>query len=129
MATLKTSEVQKLGKAGRYGDGNGLYLVVSPGGSKSWVQRIQVDGKRLDKGLGGYPTVTVTQARRLADANRVDVRRGRNPWAAKGGPARCGNHPGRPNGPNLCRGGPEGPRSQRSHVEERQAHFFMDSNT
>ncbi len=86
MATLKTSEVQKLDKAGRYGDGNGLYLVVSPGGSKSWVQRIQVDGKRLDKGLGGYPTVTVTQARRLADANRVDVRRGRNPWAAKAAP-------------------------------------------
>lgn len=83
MATLKTSEVQKLDKAGRYGDGQGLYLVVSPGGSKSWVQRIQVDGKRRDKGLGGYPAVSIAQARRLADANRVDVRRGRNPWATK----------------------------------------------
>ena len=46
MATLKTSEVQKLDKAGRYGDGNGstwwcLQAGRSPGSSES---RLTVNG-------------------------------------------------------------------------------------
>ena len=34
MANLTKKQVSDLSKPGRYGDGNGLYLVVSPGGSK-----------------------------------------------------------------------------------------------
>ena len=37
---------------GRHGDGDGLYLVVKPTGAKSWVLRVQVDGRRRDVGLG-----------------------------------------------------------------------------
>jgi integrase len=33
-------------------DGNGLMLVIKPSGSRSWMLRIQVDGKRQDVGLG-----------------------------------------------------------------------------
>jgi integrase len=36
-----------------YQDGDGLFLLVSPGGAKSWMLRVQVDGKRRDIGLGG----------------------------------------------------------------------------
>lgn len=32
-----------LSKPGRYGDGNGLYLVVDPSGAKRWVLRTVVD--------------------------------------------------------------------------------------
>lgn len=35
-----------------YQDGDGLFLLVSPGGAKSWMLRVQVDGKRRDIGLG-----------------------------------------------------------------------------
>jgi integrase len=35
-----------------YQDGDGLFLHVSPGGAKSWILRVQVDGKRRDIGLG-----------------------------------------------------------------------------
>jgi len=35
-----------------YQDGDGLFLLVSPGGTKSWMLRVQVDGKRRDIGLG-----------------------------------------------------------------------------
>lgn len=37
---------------GRYYDGDGLYLNVQPGGARSWVLRVQADGKRRDIGLG-----------------------------------------------------------------------------
>ena len=43
--------------------------------------RLRVDGKRTDKGLGGYPTVSLTAARKVADAYRVAVEEGRNPWS------------------------------------------------
>lgn len=35
-----------------YQDGDGLFLLVTPGGAKSWMLRVQVDGKRRDIGLG-----------------------------------------------------------------------------
>lgn len=38
--------------AGRHADGDGLYLLVKPSGSKTWVLRVQADGKRRDIGLG-----------------------------------------------------------------------------
>ncbi|MFM6831408.1 MAG: Arm DNA-binding domain-containing protein [Novosphingobium sp.] len=35
-----------------YQDGDGLFLVCAPTGAKSWILRVQVDGKRRDIGLG-----------------------------------------------------------------------------
>ena len=59
-----------------------LYLVVSPDGrSRYWVQRITVDGKPSDFGLGGLAVVNFTKARRLALDNRIAVHEGRNPFA------------------------------------------------
>ena len=53
MAKLTNGAVKEAVKPGRYGDGVGLYLVVTPSRAKNWVQRIVVDGQRVDKGLGG----------------------------------------------------------------------------
>ncbi len=83
MGILRAEVLPKKVKPGRYGDGGGLYLVVAPGGSRSWVQRLTVQGLRTDKGLGGYPVVSLAQARKVADANRVDVARGVDPWAGR----------------------------------------------
>jgi len=46
----------KSAKAGRHADGGGLYLFVKPSGAKTWVLRVQVDGKRRDVGLGTLDT-------------------------------------------------------------------------
>ena len=46
MGTLTTDRAKRLTEPGRYGDGVGLYLVVAPGGSKSWVLRVQHSGTR-----------------------------------------------------------------------------------
>ena len=66
-----------------YGDGGTLFLRVAPGGSRSWIQRITIDGKRRDIGLGGFPVVSLEKARRRAFENRVAISDGRDPLAEK----------------------------------------------
>ena len=83
MGKLTNAAIKELDKPGRYGDGGGLYLSIAPGGSKSWIQRIRINGDRTDKGLGGYPAITLTKARQQADSNRMVVKTGRNPWTER----------------------------------------------
>ncbi|WP_146221611.1 Arm DNA-binding domain-containing protein, partial [Komagataeibacter oboediens] len=52
MGRLSATTVKAIREPGRYGDGDGLYLVISPRGGKSWVCRVQKNGKRRDIGLG-----------------------------------------------------------------------------
>jgi integrase len=68
---------------GRYADGNGLYLVVEPTGSKRWVLRTVVQGKRRDMGLGGAGLVTLAEAREKALAYRKEARAGGDPFAIR----------------------------------------------
>lgn len=44
--------VKRLDKPGRYGDGGGLWLQVTPTKSKSWIYRYTLDGKAHEMGLG-----------------------------------------------------------------------------
>ena len=83
MGKLSATGAKSLTKPGRYGDGDGLYLNVSSSGTKSWVQRIVVDGRRRDIGLGSFSTVGLARARSLAHDNRVAVAEGRDPVAEK----------------------------------------------
>lgn len=66
-----------------YGDGGTLHLRVDEFGTKRWVQRITIDGKRHNLGLGGYPAVSLAQARQAAQDNARTVREGRDPLAEK----------------------------------------------
>ena len=70
-------------KPGRHGDGNGLHLFVKPSGAKSWVLRSVVRGRRCDIGLGGYPLVSLAEARAAAFDNRKLARAGGDPLALK----------------------------------------------
>ena len=83
MTQLNVAKVKSITCPGRYGDGAGLYLNVTPSGSKSWVQRIVIKGRRRDIGLGGFPAVGLAQARSLTAANRTAVAGGRDPFAEK----------------------------------------------
>jgi len=76
---LSAPAVNALKKPGRYADGNGLYLVVSPTGSKKWILRTVVQGKRTDIGLGGVSTTTLAKARKKAAEMREIARDGGNP--------------------------------------------------
>ena len=80
---LTDRQVRNYKTPGRYPDGATLYLVVWPSGSKSWVQRLTISGRRTDLGLGGYPAISLAQARRKAQENRSLARSGGNPIAEK----------------------------------------------
>ena len=84
---LSATRVKALTDPGRYSDGDGLHLFISKRGGKSWVQRITVDGRRRDIGLGGYPTISLAQARRRASDNREAIGNGRDPVADKRRPS------------------------------------------
>lgn len=62
-------------------DGVGLYLQVTPAGSKSWLFRYRWQKKRPQLGLGSYPTVSLADARRKAEEARgyLNERPKRNP--------------------------------------------------
>src|ERR1051326_7187318 len=68
---------------GLYGDGGGLYLAVSRGGSKSWILRFQLAGKRRDMGLGSVELVSLAEARQAALEARKLVKAGTDPIEAK----------------------------------------------
>ena len=81
MAKLTALKVRALNEPGRYGDGGGLHLVVRPSGSKAWVQRIAINGKRRDMGLGGFPVISLAAARERAAKNKTAVANGHDPQA------------------------------------------------
>ena len=66
---------------GRHADGNGLYLFVQPAGTRSWIQRLVIRGRRREMGLGAVALFTLAEARELALANRKLARSGGDPLA------------------------------------------------
>jgi integrase len=67
----------------RLSDGGGLLLEVRPSGARAWLCRVTVDGKRRDIGLGGYPLVTLKEAREKALAVRKQAYDGLDPVAER----------------------------------------------
>lgn len=76
MGKLNPLQVCNLKEPGRNHDGDGLLLEVRPGGSKSWVARLQANGKRRDYGLGSLKDVSLTEARDKARDYRKQLRAG-----------------------------------------------------
>ena len=70
-------------RAKRIADGGGLYLFVSPSGSKSWVLRTVVKGRRRDLGLGSTALVPLAEAREQAVRLRKIARAGGDPLAER----------------------------------------------
>ena len=67
----------------RIAAGGGLYLLVTPGGAKSWVLRTVVKGRRCDLGLGGAAVVSLAEAREDARRLRKIARQGGDPLAER----------------------------------------------
>ncbi|MFJ1214516.1 tyrosine-type recombinase/integrase [Burkholderia pyrrocinia] len=60
-------------------DGAGLTFTLSAAGTASWILRFSHAGRRQELTLGTYPDLSLTAARKLAAAKRVDVQQGINP--------------------------------------------------
>ncbi|RJE83232.1 DUF4102 domain-containing protein [Paracoccus onubensis] len=75
--------VQTVTEPGKYFDGHGLYLRVDKPGGKFWVQRIVINGKRCELGLGSLDFVSLADARIAAYENRKLARAGGDPLAER----------------------------------------------
>lgn len=82
---LSAVEVKRLNEPGLHAVGgvSGLFLQVARSGSRSWILRATVGAKRRDIGLGGYPDVTLAQAREKARDARDKIRQGIDPVAER----------------------------------------------
>jgi len=83
MGKLTATAVKAAKQAGRYGDGDGLYLVVNKSGARSWVVRCQKDGRRRDIGLGSAKKVPLALARERAIQTRCQMEAGIDPVIQK----------------------------------------------
>ena len=81
LTNLTAAGVRSAKKPGKYYDGSGLFLLIRVSGSKSWVLRTTVIGKRRDLGLGGYPMFSLAEARAKAAEYRKIARQGLDPVA------------------------------------------------
>jgi integrase len=80
-AELGPLQVSNLDKPGRHAVGGvaGLHLMINDKKARSWVLRSLVAGRRRDMGLGGYPDVTLAQARERARQARDQIYGGTDP--------------------------------------------------
>ncbi|MEW7979439.1 MAG: integrase arm-type DNA-binding domain-containing protein [Candidatus Sedimenticola endophacoides] len=74
--TLDKNQIKK-------SDGNGLFLLVKSNGSKLWRLRYKYAGKHQEMALGKYPTVPLSEARKMTEEARMLLLQGINPMAER----------------------------------------------
>ena len=108
MAKRLTAARVKTAPPGVHGDQFGLRLRVLATGARTWVWRGTVNGRRVDLGLGGYPVVTLAEARELALDCKRAAWRGDDPRAVRN----------RRTAPDVHGGGGGGDRATCADLEE-----------
>ena len=66
-------------KQARFADAGGMYLQVSPAGSKRWFLKYRIGGKEKQLALGSYPDMSLTAARKAREAAKLNKSEGRDP--------------------------------------------------
>lgn len=82
-AHCKNASCSPTAKRERLADSGGLYLEVSPTGSKRWFWKYRMDGKEGRMALGSYPVVGLTAARKARDAAKLQKASGVDPVQAR----------------------------------------------
>src|SRR5262249_33704875 len=59
-------DLQKIAKAGRYAAGDGLYMQIAQGGTRSWIFRYRTGDKSFHLGLGSCRYLSLPEARQRA---------------------------------------------------------------
>ena len=83
LSDTKARKAQPANKDYKLADGNGLYLLVRPGGSKLWRMKYRFANKEKLLSFGPYPEVSIADARDLRDAARKLLREGVDPQIEK----------------------------------------------
>jgi integrase len=70
-------------KQARFADSGGMYLQVSPAGSKRWFLKYRVAGVEKQMALGSYPNTSLSAARKARDAAKLQKASGVDPLQAR----------------------------------------------
>lgn len=79
LSDLQVRQARTTGKAYALADFDGLYLHISANGFKAWHFRFTWGGKRERMSFGGYPALSLKEARDLRDEARAMLTKGVNP--------------------------------------------------
>ena len=75
---LSALRVAKATEPGFHEDGGGLRFIITDKGVKRWSLRLTICGRRVERGLGIWPAVSLEEARDKADLFRRAARQGRD---------------------------------------------------
>lgn len=83
LSALEVKRLQHPGKLGNatfaVGGVSGLLLQITPNGGRTWILRTSIGNRRREVGLGGFPDVTLAQARDRAREVKDKIRLGIDP--------------------------------------------------
>ena len=83
LSDAKIRTLKPKAKPYKAGDFDGLYLTVTPSGSRLWHLKYRIDGREKRLSFGAYPDVSLADARKLKDQARATLAKGDDPGAAK----------------------------------------------
>src|ERR1019366_1628265 len=89
---LSARTVASLSRSGRYSDGGNLYLRIGPADGthrRRWIFRFVWRARTREMGLGGYPEVSLADARKARDDAEKLARAGQDPIGMREGERRA----------------------------------------
>lgn len=83
LTELAISKTKKAPKEYKLFDGGGLFLLITPSGSKLWHLKYRFAGKEKKLALGAYPTITLAEARQRREDAKKQIANGIDPSDAR----------------------------------------------
>lgn len=83
LTDLKIKNLKAKTNTYRAYDSQGLYIQITPSGGKLWRWKYRYMGKEQVLALGKYPTIQLSQARKLRDEARIVLESGKHPTLEK----------------------------------------------
>ena len=83
LSDVQIRNLKPKGKSYKVSDFEGLFLLVTPSGSKLWKVKYRLHGKEKKLSLGAYPAISLAQARMLKEEARAKLAQGIDPSEAK----------------------------------------------
>ena len=83
LTEVKVKNLSKKEKSYKVFDGQGLYIEVMPNGNKKWRLKYRFSGAEKRASLGGYPEVSLKEARLASSDLKKILRDGQDPVAQK----------------------------------------------
>lgn len=83
LSNITCKNAQAKSKQYKLADGDGMYLLVTPSGSKLWRLKYRFGGKEKTAALGSYPAVSLLEAREKRQELRKQIAAGIDPAASR----------------------------------------------